>query len=162
MYRYIFILGSYDVSYSSLTHAYPLKKERFKILLVDDFDTMIKIVRNILNDLGYYHIVTARNGEEAWQILNGEKFDFIISDWNMPRMNGLELLLKVKESPDFANIPFLMVTAEAEKSHIEEAVAAKVDQYIIKPFSSETLQKKIDFALRKQKIISCGQDSFVQ
>ena len=124
-------------------------------MVVDDFDTMIRIIRNILEELEYTNVVTARNGEDAWLVLNKEKIDFIISDWNMPKMTGLELLKKVKESPEFEHIPFLMVTAEAEKRHIMDAVKAKVNQYIIKPFTTDMLKEKIDLAIRSQeKILS--------
>lgn len=121
-----------------------------RILVVDDFDTMIRIIKNVLSDLGYENIITARNGEQAYQILNKDKIDFIISDWNMPVMTGIELLKKVKGNPALAHIPFLMVTAEAEKEHIVEAIQAKVDQYIIKPFTAATLGEKINFALHKK------------
>ena len=121
-----------------------------RILVVDDFDTMIRIIKNVLNDLGYNNIITARNGEQAYQILTKEKIDFIISDWNMPVMTGIELLKKVKGDPKLAHIPFLMVTAEAEKEHIVEAIQAKVDQYIIKPFNSVMLAEKINFAMHKK------------
>ncbi len=122
-----------------------------RFLIVDDFDTMIRIIKNVLGELGYDDVVTARNGEQAYQILSKEKIDFIISDWNMPVMTGIELLRKVKGTPALANIPFLMVTAEAEKEHIVEAIQAKVDQYIIKPFNQEMLAQKINFALHKKE-----------
>ena len=121
-----------------------------RILVVDDFDTMIRIIKNVLGDLGYDNVITARNGEQAFQIISKEKIDFIISDWNMPVMTGIELLKKVKGDPALAHIPFLMVTAEAEKEHIVEAIQAKVDQYIIKPFNSVMLAEKINFALHKK------------
>lgn len=122
-----------------------------KFLVVDDFDTMIKIIKNVLGDLGHEDVITARNGEQAYQILSKEKIDFIISDWNMPVMTGIELLKKVKGNPKLAHIPFLMVTAESEKDHIVEAIQAKVDQYIIKPFNQEMLGQKISFALHKKE-----------
>ncbi|MCJ7601241.1 MAG: response regulator [Desulfobulbaceae bacterium] len=121
-----------------------------RFLVVDDLDTMIRIIKNTLGDLGYEDIITARNGEQAYHILTKEKIDFIISDWNMPVMTGIELLKKVKGTPKLAHIPFLMMTAEAEKDHIVEAIQAKVDQYIIKPFNQEMLAKKIGFALHKK------------
>ncbi|OGR01348.1 MAG: histidine kinase [Deltaproteobacteria bacterium RIFOXYD12_FULL_50_9] len=120
-----------------------------RFLVVDDFDTMLRIIKNTLNDLGYTDVITARHGEQAFQILTKEKIDFIISDWNMPVMTGIELLRKVKGTPALAKIPFLMVTAEAEKEHIVEAIQAKVDQYIIKPFNQEMLAQKINQALHK-------------
>jgi two-component system chemotaxis response regulator CheY len=123
-----------------------------KFLVVDDFDTMIRIIKNVLGELGYEDVITARNGEQAYQILTKEKIDFIISDWNMPVMTGIELLKKVKGTPALANIPFLMVTAEAEKANIVEAIQAKVDQYIIKPFNQEMLAQKINFALHKKVV----------
>jgi len=122
-----------------------------RFLIVDDLDTMIRITKNILSDLGYNDVITARNGEQAYQILNREKIDFIISDWNMPVMTGIELLRKVRGTPALTNTPFLMVTAEAEKEHIVEAIQAKVDQYIIKPFNQEMLGQKIGFALHSKK-----------
>ncbi len=123
-----------------------------KILVVDDFDTMVHIIRNTLNELGYEDIVTARNGAQAYEILQRERIDFIISDWNMPIMSGIELLKTVRATPGLADIPFLMVTAEAEKEHILEAIQAKVDQYIIKPFNGQMLATKIKFALKFAKI----------
>jgi two-component system chemotaxis response regulator CheY len=121
-----------------------------RFLVVDDFDTMIRIIKNVLGELGHEDVTTARNGEQAYQILTKEKIDFIISDWNMPIMTGIELLKKVKSTPDMKHIPFLMVTAEAEKEHIVEAIQAKVDQYIIKPFTQDMLAQKINQALHKK------------
>jgi two-component system chemotaxis response regulator CheY len=123
-----------------------------KFLVVDDFDTMIRIIKNILHDIGYPTVFTARHGEQACHILGKEKIDFIISDWNMPIMTGIELLKKVKATPEWSHIPFLMVTAEAEKEHIVEAIQAKVDQYIIKPFTAEMLAEKIKFALQNRTL----------
>lgn len=125
-----------------------------KILIVDDFDTMIRIIRNILHDLGYHNIVSAINGVQACQVLKKQRIDFIISDWNMPKMTGLELLNIVRETPEWANIPFLMVTAEAEKTKIMDAVKAKVSQYIIKPFTHEMLKEKINSAIKNQEKIN--------
>lgn len=131
--------------------------KNLKILVVDDFDTMIRIIRNILYDLGYHNVVTAINGEHACHVLEKQRIDFIISDWNMPKMTGLELLKKVRKTPEWANIPFLMVTAEAEKTHIMDAVKAKVNQYIIKPFTHEMLKEKINAALANQAKNNFGQ-----
>ncbi len=127
-----------------------------KFLVVDDFDTMIRIIKNVLNELGYDDVATARHGEQACEVLSHQKIDFIISDWNMPVMTGIELLKRVKGNPEWAHIPFLMVTAEAEKEHIIEAIQAKVDQYIIKPFTAAMLAEKINFALRKKQESSPG------
>lgn len=115
-----------------------------RVLIVDDFSTMRRIVRNILRQLGIANVVEADDGTTAWDILNREKIDFIVSDWNMPKMPGIDLLRKVRASEQFASLPFLMVTAEAQQENIIEAVQAKVSNYIVKPFTAETLKQKID------------------
>lgn len=115
-----------------------------RILVVDDFSTMRRILRNILRQLGMNNVVEADDGATAWDVLNREKIDFIVSDWNMPNMTGIELLRKVRSSEDFADIPFLMVTAEAQQENIIEAVQAKVSNYIVKPFNADTMKQKID------------------
>lgn len=115
-----------------------------RVLIVDDFSTMRRIVRNILRQLGFNNVVEADDGSTAWDMLHREKIDFIVSDWNMPKMTGIELLRKVRASEEFANIPFLMVTAEAQQENIIEAVQAKVSNYIVKPFTADTLKQKID------------------
>lgn len=115
-----------------------------RILVVDDFSTMRRIVRNILRQLGFQNIVEADDGATAWEVLNKDQIDFIVSDWNMPNMSGIELLRKVRASEEFADMPFLMVTAEAQQENIIEAVQAKVSNYIVKPFTAETLAQKID------------------
>lgn len=115
-----------------------------RILIVDDFSTMRRIVRNILRQLGMNNVVEADDGTTAWDTLNRDKIDFIVSDWNMPKMTGIELLRKVRASEEFADIPFLMVTAEAQQENIIEAVQAKVSNYIVKPFTADTMKQKID------------------
>ncbi|HCF06056.1 MAG: response regulator receiver protein [Desulfomicrobiaceae bacterium] len=115
-----------------------------RVLIVDDFSTMRRIIKNILRQLGFNNIVEADDGTTAWEILNKDQIDFIISDWNMPNMTGIELLRKVRGSEEFADLPFLMVTAEAQQENIIEAVQAKVSNYIVKPFTAETLQQKIN------------------
>ncbi len=115
-----------------------------RVLVVDDFSTMRKIVKNILRQLGFNNIVEADDGSTAWEVLNKDNIDFIVSDWNMPNMSGIELLRKVRGSEEYADIPFLMVTAEAQQENIIEAVQAKVSNYIVKPFTPETLGQKID------------------
>ena len=115
-----------------------------RVLVVDDFSTMRRIIKNILRQLGFTNIVEADDGTTAWETLNKDKIDFVISDWNMPKMPGIELLRKVRSSEEFANLPFLMVTAEAQQENIIEAVQAKVSNYIVKPFTAETLGLKID------------------
>jgi two-component system chemotaxis response regulator CheY len=118
--------------------------KNMRILVVDDFSTMRRIIKNILRQLGYNNIVEADDGTTAWEILNKDKIDFVVSDWNMPQMTGIELLRKVRSSEEFADMPFLMVTAEAQQENIIEAVQAKVSNYIVKPFTAETMGQKID------------------
>ena len=114
-----------------------------KILVVDDFATMRRIVKNILTQLGFKNVVEADDGTTAMKVLHQEKIDLIISDWNMPKMTGLELLKTVRAEPSWAKIPFIMVTAEAQQDNIILAVKAKVSQYIVKPFTADTLGEKI-------------------
>jgi len=115
-----------------------------RVLIVDDFSTMRRIIKNILRQLGFSNIVEADDGTAAWEILTKDQIDFIISDWNMPQMTGIELLRKVRASEEFGDLPFLMVTAEAQQENIIEAVQAKVSNYIVKPFTAETLGQKIN------------------
>ncbi len=114
------------------------------VLVVDDFSTMRRIVKNILRQLGFNNIIEADDGTTAWEILQKQKIDFIVSDWNMPQMTGIELLRKVRADEKFADLPFLMVTAEAQQENILEAAQAKVSNYIVKPFTADTLKKKIE------------------
>jgi two-component system chemotaxis response regulator CheY len=115
-----------------------------KVLIVDDFATMRRIVKNILTQLGYKNIIEADDGSTAVEVLKNQKVDMIISDWNMPKMTGLELLKHVRADATLASTPFIMVTAEAQQDNIILAVKAKVSQYIVKPFTAETLGEKID------------------
>jgi two-component system chemotaxis response regulator CheY len=117
---------------------------KMKVLVVDDFSTMRRIVKNILRQLGFENIVEADDGKTAMRKLESERIDFIISDWNMPKMSGLELLKWVRSHEEFKDLPFLMVTAEAQKENVLEAVKAKVSNYIVKPFTAETLSEKIE------------------
>ncbi|MCA1905425.1 MAG: chemotaxis response regulator CheY [Desulfarculus sp.] len=117
---------------------------KMKVLVVDDFSTMRRIVKNILRQLGFENIVEADDGETAVRKLETERIDFVISDWNMPKMSGLELLKWVRSHEEFKDLPFLMVTAEAQKENVLEAVKAKVSNYIVKPFTAETLSEKIE------------------
>jgi two-component system chemotaxis response regulator CheY len=113
------------------------------VLIVDDFVTMRRIVRKILRDLDFENIMEAEDGAAALEILKTTKVDLIVSDWNMPRMTGLELLKEVRATPGLQETPFLMVTAEAQKENIVEAVKAKVSNYIVKPFTAATLEEKL-------------------
>lgn len=115
-----------------------------KVLVVDDFATMRRIVKNILTQLGFKNIIEADDGTTALAALKQEKVGLIISDWNMPKMTGLDLLKEVRAGADTADIPFIMVTAEAQQDNIILAVKAKVSQYIVKPFTADTLGEKIE------------------
>ncbi len=115
-----------------------------KILVVDDFATMRRIVKNILTQLGFKNIIEADDGTTAMEVLKKEPVDMIISDWNMPKMTGLELLKEVRADSELANTPFIMVTAEAQQDNIILAVKAKVSQYVVKPFTAEPLGEKIE------------------
>lgn len=121
------------------------------VLVVDDFATMRRIIRNILRDLEFKKILEAEDGTAAVDILKTQKVDLIISDWNMPKMTGLELLKWVRSNEDTKDIPFLMVTAEAQKENVIEAVKAKVSNYIVKPFTAQTLAEKLEKIIPKDK-----------
>jgi two-component system chemotaxis response regulator CheY len=114
-----------------------------KVLIVDDFATMRRILRNILKQIGFTNISEADDGKTALKKLKKDNFDLILCDWNMPEMTGLELLNKVKSDDELKNIPFVMVTAEAQKDNIVEAVKAGVSNYVVKPFTAETISEKL-------------------
>lgn len=116
---------------------------KMNVLVVDDFSTMRRIVKNILRQLGFENILEADDGMRALDVLRSQSVDFIISDWNMPRLSGIELLKAVRTSEEWKDLPFLMVTAEGQKENVIEAVKAKVSNYIVKPFTPETLAEKI-------------------
>jgi len=118
--------------------------ENLTALVVDDFSTMRRIVRNILRDLQFKNILEAEDGEAAVTILKTQKVDIIVSDWNMPKMTGLDLLKWVRSNEKTSGLPFLMVTAESQKENIIEAVKAKVSNYIVKPFTAATLAEKLE------------------
>ncbi len=115
-----------------------------KILVVDDFATMRRIIKNILTQLGFKNIIEADDGTTALDVLKSEKIGLIVSDWNMPKMTGLDLLKAVRADANLTNLPFIMVTAEAQQDNIILAVKAKVSQYIVKPFTAETLSEKLN------------------
>lgn len=115
-----------------------------KVLVVDDFATMRRIVKNILTQLGFKNIIEADDGTTALDVLKSEKINLIISDWNMPKMTGLDLLKAVRADSSMADTPFIMVTAEAQQDNIILAVKAKVSQYIVKPFTADTLAEKLE------------------
>jgi two-component system, chemotaxis family, chemotaxis protein CheY len=118
--------------------------KNLKFLVVDDFSTMRRIVKNLLNDLGYANVVEADDGTSAWPLLQAGGIDFLVTDWNMPGMPGLELLKQVRADPKLAKMPVLMLTAEAKREQIIEAAQAGVSGYVIKPFTAITLKEKID------------------
>lgn len=114
-----------------------------KILVVDDMSTMRRIVKNILKQLGFANLEEAENGQEALQKLRADAYGFVVSDWNMPVMPGIELLRAIRADDKLKHIPVLMVTAEAQKENLIEAIQAGVNNYIVKPFTAETMQEKI-------------------
>lgn len=114
------------------------------ILIVDDMSTMRRIVRNILKQLGFNNVVEAENGKEALDKIRQGKFGFVVSDWNMPEMTGIDLLRAIRADASLKHIPVLMITAEAQKENLIEAVKAGVSNYIVKPFTAETLQDKMN------------------
>ena len=115
-----------------------------KILIVDDFSTMRRIVKNLLGDLGYSNTTAADDGKTAWPLRQAGEFDFVVTDWNMPGMTGIELLKAIRGDARLAKLPVLMVTAEAQRDQIIEAAKAGLNGYIIKPFTAVTLKEKID------------------
>ena len=118
--------------------------KNLKILIVDDFATMRKVIRNLLKQGGFENVVEAEDGVAALKVLKSQPVDFIISDWNMPNMSGLELLKAVRSDEELKALPFLMVTAEALKDNVVAAVKAGVSNYIVKPFTAEVLNEKIE------------------
>ena len=121
-----------------------------KFLVVDDFSTMRRIIKNLLNDLGYPNVEEADDGKTALPMLQAGNFDFLITDWNMPGMPGLDLIKAVRADGKLSKMPVLMLTAEAKREQIIEAAQAGVNGYIIKPFTAETLKEKLD------KILGAG------
>jgi two-component system chemotaxis response regulator CheY len=125
--------------------------KKIKILVVDDFATMRKVIRNLLKQSGYENVTEAEDGVAAMNVLKTTKIDFVISDWNMPNMTGIELLRAVRSDNDLGTMPFLMVTAESLKENVVEAVKAGVSNYIVKPFTAEVLGEKIDKIMESVK-----------
>jgi len=119
-----------------------------KVLIVDDFATMRRIVRNILKQIGFTNMIEADNGKAALKVLEKENIDLIMCDWNMPEMPGIDLLKTLKSDDELKKIPFVMVTAEAQKDNIIEAVKAGVSSYIVKPFNAETVSEKLNIIFK--------------
>lgn len=115
-----------------------------RILIVDDFSTMRRIIKNLLRDLGFNNTSEADDGQTALPILQAGKIDFLVTDWNMPSMSGIELLRAVRADSALASMPVLMVTAEQKRDQIVEAAQAGVNGYIVKPFTADVLREKID------------------
>jgi two-component system, chemotaxis family, chemotaxis protein CheY len=122
---------------------------KMKIMVVDDFSTMRRIVKNVLKQLGYENIEEAEDGTQALAKLKTGGFNFMVSDWNMPNMDGLELLKTVRKDPDLKGLPILMVTAEAEKDKVVTAIQAGVNNYVVKPFTAEIFKEKMDRIFEK-------------
>lgn len=123
-----------------------------KVLVVDDMLTMRKVVTKILRELGFTDIQEAVDGKEAWAKVKASEatpFGLIISDWNMPNMTGLDFLKQVRADAKLAKTPFLLVTAEAEATQVGEAIKSGVDQYVVKPFSKDSLKVKLESAYKK-------------
>ncbi len=120
-----------------------------KIMVVDDFATMRRILKNILKQLGFKDIIEADDGSTALEELKKNNIDLIISDWNMPKMSGIDFLKEVRSNSDFKDIPFLMVTAEAQKNNVVEAVKAGVSNYVVKPFTAEQISDKLEMIFSK-------------
>lgn len=126
------------------------------ILVVDDFSTMRRIVRNLLRELGFINFDEAEDGVQALQKLRGRPFDFVVSDWNMPNMQGIDLLRTIRADAQLKHIPVLMVTAEAKRENILEAAQAGVNGYIVKPFTADTLREKLDAVFKRLQTAQRG------
>jgi|TARA_R100001369_G_scaffold91170_1_gene131802 two-component system chemotaxis response regulator CheY len=118
--------------------------KNMKILVVDDFSTMRRIIKNLLRDLGFTNIQEADDGNTALPMLQNGDFDFVVTDWNMPGMQGIDLLREIRKDDNLAHLPVLMVTAEAKREQIIMAAQAGVNGYIVKPFTAVTLKEKLD------------------
>ncbi|AOX99957.1 chemotaxis response regulator CheY [Jeongeupia sp. USM3] len=120
-----------------------MSDNNLRFLVVDDFSTMRRIVRNLLKELGFANVEEAEDGQIALQKLKNAPYDFVVTDWNMPNMTGIDLLRAVRTDPQLKHLPVLMVTAEAKKENIIEAATAGASGYIVKPFTAATLDEKL-------------------
>ncbi|MBI5468344.1 MAG: chemotaxis response regulator CheY [Deltaproteobacteria bacterium] len=125
--------------------------QNMKILVVDDFSTMRRIIKNILREIGYNNVDEADDGSTALEKLKAGSFDFVVTDWNMPNMPGIDLLKAIRQDEKLKHTPVLMVTAEAAKENVVTAVQAGVNNYIVKPFTAAALKERIDLILDKLK-----------
>ncbi len=123
--------------------------KNLKILVVDDFSTMRRIVRNLLKELGYTNVDEAEDGVAALQKLKGSNFQFVVTDWNMPNMTGIDLLKAIRADVALKHLPVLMITAEAKKENIIEAAQSGASGYIVKPFTAGTLEEKLNKIFEK-------------
>jgi two-component system chemotaxis response regulator CheY len=123
--------------------------KNLKFLVVDDFSTMRRIVRNLLKELGFSNIDEAEDGVAALNKLRSSQFDFVISDWNMPNMTGLDLLINIRADANLKSLPVLMITAEAKKENIVAAAQAGASGYIVKPFTAAVLEEKLNKIFEK-------------
>jgi two-component system chemotaxis response regulator CheY len=131
--------GKHQLIYGSVDMA----DENMKILVADDFSTMRRIIRNILKQLGFKNVEEVEDGAVALERLLQEDFDFVITDWNMPKMTGLDLLKAIRANEKLKDIKVLLVTAESDKENIIQAAQAGVNDYVVKPFTADVLQAKI-------------------
>ena len=123
--------------------------KKMKFLVVDDFSTMRRIVMNLLKELGYSNIEEAEDGVVALKKLQAEKFDFVVTDWNMPNMTGLELLVAIRKDDKLKGLPVLLVTAEAKNDNIVAAAQAGASGYVVKPFTAAVLEEKLNKIIEK-------------
>jgi len=124
---------------------------KMRFLVVDDFSTMRRIVKNLLKELGYGNVDEAEDGVQALAKLRSEQFDFVVSDWNMPNMDGLEMLKRIRADASLSHLPVLMVTAESKKENIIAAAQAGASGYVVKPFTAATLDEKLTKILEKMQ-----------
>ena len=118
-----------------------------KFLIVDDSPTMLRIIRNALQEIGYDDIVEAEDGEDALETLEDTAPDFVVTDWNMPNMNGVDLANNIRSHPGHSDLPILMITTRGMKEDVKTAMKAEVNNYIVKPFEPEVLEEKVDSCL---------------
>ncbi|NLJ61704.1 MAG: chemotaxis protein CheY [Alcaligenaceae bacterium] len=126
-----------------------MTNKNLKILVVDDFPTMRRIIRNLLKDLGYENVDEAEDGVMGLEKLRNGNFDFVVSDWNMPNLDGLEMLKQIRADANLSHLPVLMVTAEAKKENIIAAAQAGASGYVVKPFTAATLEEKLNKIFEK-------------
>ncbi|ASR88993.1 MULTISPECIES: chemotaxis response regulator CheY [Alcaligenes] len=124
-------------------------QKNIKILVVDDFPTMRRIIKNLLKDLGYENVDEAEDGQMGLEKLRNGNFEFVVSDWNMPNLDGLEMLKQIRADASLSSLPVLMVTAEAKKENIIAAAQAGANGYVVKPFTAATLEEKLNKIFEK-------------